>query len=314
MFVNATGSYIPSARIHNDYFLNVNGLTNEWIFQRTGILTRSKASEDEDIDVMCIEAVRDAQKNLSYNIEEVDLIIFASYSPSDTVATTAHVIQREFKMEKAKAFFISSACSSAINAMEIIKAFFETGRATKALLVSADRNTTYINEDDPKAGHLWGDAAAAIFFSKDRITKNEAEVIDVTSKGLGHIGKGPGGVTLKPKNDGIRMPDGKDVFIHACNYIAKGTRDILEKNNYSLDNLSFFIGHQANMRILSHVAKELSLPEEKVLSNIKELGNTGSVSSILVYVQNHVNFNSEDLICISVFGGGYSSGAALIKY
>lgn len=314
MFVNATGHYVPPLRIHNDYFLNVNGLTNEWIFQRTGISTRSKASEEESIDMMCSEAVKNAIPNLPYNLEEIDLIIFASYSPSDTVATTAHVIQREFNLVNAKAFFISSACSSAINAIEIIDSFFQTGKASKALLVSADRNSSYSNEDDPKSGHLWGDAAAAVCFSKERYRPNEPEVIDVISQGLGHVGKGPGGVSLKPRTEGIRMPDGKDVFIHACNYIARNTEEILKKNDFTVDDLSYFIGHQANMRILSHVSKELNLPDEKVLSNIKELGNTGSVSSILVFTQNYDRFKSGELICLTVFGGGYSSGACLIRF
>jgi 3-oxoacyl-[acyl-carrier-protein] synthase-3 len=312
MFINATGYYIPETRIPNDYFLGVNGLTDEWIFHRTGIASRSKATAGESMNRMCSEAVKQALPKLPYPIKEIDLIIFASYSPSDTVGTTAHVIQREFGIENAKAFLISSACSSAINAMEIIHSFFKSGLSEKALLISADRNSTYCNEKDPACGHLWGDAATAIFLSKEKSGDGDPKVIDIITQGLGHIGKGPEGVTLNPK-DGIRMPDGRDVFIQACTYIAKNTKDILEKNNYGLTELSYFIGHQANMRILSHVAKELELPDEKVLSNIRELGNTGSVSSILVFAQNFHQFKSGDLICISGFGGGYSAGACLIR-
>ncbi|MDR1370680.1 MAG: ketoacyl-ACP synthase III [Dysgonamonadaceae bacterium] len=312
MFINATGYYIPEERIPNSYFLGVNGLTDEWIFQRTGISSRSKATQDESMNMMCSEAVKDATKKLPYDIEETDLIIFASYSPSDTVGTTAHSIQREFSIENAKSFLISSACSSAINAMEIIHSFFESGLSKKALLISADRNSSYCNENDPSCGHLWGDAATAIFFSKEKYNDDEPEVIDIITQGLGHIGKGPEGVTLNPK-EGIRMPDGRDVFVQACTYIAKNTKDILEKNNYNLSELSYFIGHQANMRILTHVMKELALPEERMLSNIRELGNTGSVSSILVFAQNYQQYKSGDIICISVFGGGYSAGACLIK-
>ncbi len=313
MFINATGYYIPKTRISNDYFLNVNGLTDEWIFQRTGISSRSKATESDTMDVMCSKAVRNALEKLPYDIKSVDLIIFASYTPSDTVGTTAHTIQREFGIENAKVFFISSACSSAINAMEIIRSFFQSGISQKALLISADRNSTYYIETDPASGHLWGDAAAAIFFSKEKSGNQEPEIADIISQGLGHIGKGPGGVTLNPKT-GIQMPDGRDVFIQACTYIAQNTEKILKKNGYGLQDLNYFIGHQANMRILSHVAKELELSEEKILNNIRELGNTGSVSSILVFAQNYAGFNPGNLICISVFGGGYSTGACLIKF
>lgn len=314
MFLNSTGHYVPPTRISNDYFLEVNGLTHEWIFQRTGIKTRSKATEEETMNSMCIQAVQNGIPTLPYDIKEVDLIIFASYTPSDTVATTAHVIQREFNIENAKVFFISSACSSAINAIEIIQSFFLSGKATKALLISADRNSTYSNESDPKAGHLWGDAATALFFSKKRCTDTEAELVDVDTQGLGHIGKGPGGVYLNPKEEGIQMPDGRDVFIQACSYIANNTESILVKNGYTIDQLSYFIGHQANMRILSNVVKALNVSEEKILSNIEELGNTGSVSSPLVFAQNQAIFKSGDIVCLAVFGGGYSSGACLFKY
>ncbi len=314
MFLNATGYYVPQTRIPNEYFLEVNGLTHEWIFQRTGIVTRSKATEEESMNMMCIQAIRNAIPSLPYDVKDVDLIVFASYTPTDTVATTAHVVQREFCIEKTKAFFLSSACSSAMNAMEIIQSFFATGKATKALLLSADRNSTYANESDPKAGHLWGDAAVALFFSKDRYTAKEAQLIDIDTQGLGHVGKGPGGVYLRPKNEGIQMPDGKDVFMQACIYIAKNAENILKKNGYSLNDLSYFIGHQANMRILSYVMKSLNIPEEKSLSNISELGNTGSVSSPLVFSQNQDKFRPGDLVCLAVFGGGYSAGACLFRY
>ncbi|MDR1417382.1 MAG: ketoacyl-ACP synthase III, partial [Prevotellaceae bacterium] len=276
MFINATGYYIPEKRVPNDYFLAVNGLTDEWIFQRTGIKTRAWATEQETIDYMCIEAVKKSIPQLPYDISDVDLIVFASYSPSDTVATTAHIVQREFQLAKAKAFFISSACSSAMNAMEIIQLFFAGGKASKALLLSADRNTSYYNPQDPKAGHLWGDAATAFFFSKERMSSSEPCVVDVVTHGLGHIGKGRDGVYLDPKKEGIQMHNGKDVFTQACTYIAGCAEKITSQNGYSISDLTYFIAHQANMRIVSHVIKQLGIPEEKSLTNISELGNTGS--------------------------------------
>jgi len=314
MFINATGFYIPEERVDNQYFLELNGLTSEWIEQRTGIKTRSKARPEENISTMGIEAIRNALPKLPYDITEVDLIIAASYSPFDTVATTAHEAQREFNIKEAKAFYISSACSSFLNALEIVEGYFCMGKATKALIISADKNSAYANETDPKSGHLWGDAAAAFFISKERVKENEPEVIDIYTEGLGHIGKSTDAVQLRPRDGGIMMPEGRDVFIQACTYMPKNVLLLLEKNGYTLDNLSYFIGHQANMRIMSNIAKQLELPEEKFLHNIEELGNTGSVSSPLVYAQYDHTFKKGDLIAITVFGGGYSAGACLIKF
>lgn len=313
MYINATGFYVPEERVHNQHFLELNGLTSEWIEQRTGIQTRSKAKPEENINTMGLEAIRNAQPNLPYDITEVDLIVAASYSPYDTVATAAHIAQREFHITEAKALYLSSACSSFVNALEVVEGYFAMGKATKALIISADKNSAYSNETDPKAGHLWGDAAAAFFISKERQTDRDARIVEVFTQGLGHLGKGPDGVQLRPRDGGIQMPEGRDVFIQACTYMPKNALYLLEKNGYTLDDLSYFIGHQANMRIMSNIAKQLNLPEEKFLHNIEELGNTGSVSSALVYAQNVQRFRKGDVVCLTVFGGGYSAGACLIQ-
>lgn len=300
MFINATGFYVPEERVDNQHFLELSGLTSEWIEQRTGIHTRSKAKEGENINTMSLEAVKDALPKLPYDITEVDLIVSASYSPYDTVATAAHTVQHEYTIADAKALYLSSACSSFLNALEVVEGYFAMGKASKALVLSADKNSAYYNETD--------------FISKERIGEGDAEIVEVYTQGLGHLSKAMEAVHLRPRDGGILMPEGRDVFIQACTYMPKNVLHLLEKNGYTLDNLTYFIGHQANMRIMANIAKQLNLPDEKFLHNIEELGNTGSVSSALVYAQNDKNFKKDDLIAITVFGGGYSTGACLIKH
>ncbi len=314
MFINTTGYYIPEGRVDNQHFLELNGLTSEWIEQRTGIHTRAKAGKDENINTMSMNAIRNALPNLPYDITDVDLIISASYTPYDTVTTAAHQAQHDFNITNAKALYISSACSSFLNALEIAEGYFCMNKASKALILTADMNSAYSNENDPKAGHLWGDAAAAFFLSKERCNENDAEIIEVYTQGLGYLAKAISAVHLRPYDGGISMPEGKDVFMQACTYMPKNVLDLLDKNGYTLNDLSYFIGHQANLRIIINIAKHLDLPKEKFLHNIEELGNTGSVSAALVYAQNTCRFKKGDLTAITVFGGGYSTGACLIKH
>ena len=127
MFINATGFYVPEERVDNQHFLELSGLTSEWIEQRTGIHTRSKAKEGENINTMSLEAVKDALPKLPYDITEVDLIVSASYSPYDTVATAAHTVQHEYTIADAKALYLSSACSSFLNALEVVEGYFAMG-------------------------------------------------------------------------------------------------------------------------------------------------------------------------------------------
>lgn len=314
MYINSIGYYVPSQRIDNAYFKEINGLTPEWIEQRTGILTRSKASPDENADTMGLEAVADAVEKLPYDIKDVDLIIAASYSVYDTVATVAHKAQRKYDIVGAKAFYLSAACSSFINGMETAKAYLESGMAHKVLIICSEHNTYYANETDPKSGHLWGDGAVAYFVSADKIADTDIKVLDVFSEGLGNVGKGPYGVCLRPKEDGITMPDGRDVFIHACRYMIYSLSHSLTKLGIAEKDLAKIICHQANRRIVAQVAHQLDLPMERFLNNIETHGNTGSASAPLVLAENLSSFSKGDKVALIVFGGGYSCGSVLVEF
>lgn len=313
MYINATGYYIPSQRIPNDYYLSLNGLDDAWITKRTGIKTRSRAADDEDQNSMAIAAVEDAIKNCPYDIKEVDLIIAASYTVYDTVATVAHIVQQRYDIDRAKAMYMSSACSSFINGLEVAQCFFDAGKARKALIISSEHNSKYANDTDPKSGHLWGDGAVAFFLSADPVSSADHEIKEIYTMGLGNIGKGPEGVQLRPKDGGISMPYGKDVFINACNYMVDAIRKVLEPHGMRHTDLSHIMCHQANKRIVSQVAHLMGLPEDNFINNIEELGNTGSASSAIVYAQNADKLEKGSLSALAVFGGGYSCGAALIK-
>ncbi|MDE6339474.1 MAG: ketoacyl-ACP synthase III [Muribaculaceae bacterium] len=313
MFINSMGIYVPSQRVSNEHFLNVNGLTSEWIEQRTGIKSRSKAGDGENVDTMAYKAVEDAVSHLNYDPKDVDLIVAAHYCAYDTVATVAHKVQRQLGINGAKAVYVSSACSSFINGLEIIEGYFAMGKADKALLICSEHNTYYANESDPKSGHLWGDAAVAFFISKDRLNESDLRIIDVYTEGLGDLGKGPGGVCLRPKEDGITMPDGRDVFIHACRYMIHALNKSLESAGLQKGDIAKYICHQANKRIVAQVAHQLDMSMDNFINNIEELGNTGSASAALVLAQNIDEIEKGDKVALMVFGGGYSCGCFIVE-
>lgn len=314
IYINSIGYYVPAGRVDNNYFLEVNGLTSEWIEQRTGIRTRSKVSAGENVDTMAIDAIEAALPKLPYPVQDVDLIVAAAYNVYDTVATTAHIAQRRYGIEGAKAVYVSSACSSFINGMEIIEGYFASGKAKRALLICSEQNSYYSNESDPKSGHLWGDAAVAYFVSATRETPDDIEIEEIYTEGLGHLGKGPDGVKLRPKEDGITMPDGRDVFMYACKYMVHALGKALEKRDLKVSDLKYVICHQANRRIVAQVARQLGLTMDSFLNNIEELGNTGSASAPLVLAQNVDKFGKADRAALVVFGGGYSCGCMIVRF
>jgi 3-oxoacyl-[acyl-carrier-protein] synthase-3 len=313
MYINAACHYLPEIIISNDHYTNLNGLTDEWIYKRSGIKRRTKARPDENTNTMSIEAMKAAISRLPYSLSDVDLIVGATYTPYDTIGTLAHAVQGYFNIHRAKAITITSACSSFLNAVEIVEGYFATNKAQRAIVITSEHNSAYNDDRDKQSGYLWGDGAAAAFISKEKNSEKDIKILDLNTTGLGHIGKGIEGVYLRPKNGGLQMPYGKDIFVYACKYMVSEVENILKKNHFTLDDIDYLIPHQANFRIIDKVAKTLGLRNGQMIMNIEEIGNTGCASTLVALSQNWDRFLKDELIVITVFGGGYSSGAMLLK-
>jgi len=313
MYINTASHYLPTTTIFNEYYTRLVGLSDDWIFKRSGIRSRLKADPNENTNTMAIEAVKSAIDRLPYSIKDVDLIVGATYTPYDTVGTLAHAVQRFFNIAKARVISISSACSSFLNAVEIVEGYFAINKANKALVVASEHNTAYSTDTDTQSGHLWGDGAAAAFISKKKASEEDIKIIDLNTTGLGHIGKGTEGVYLRPNEGGLKMPFGKDIFVNASKYMISEVKNILKKNHISLDKIVHLIPHQANSRIISQVAEGLGLHNGELIMNIEDTGNTGCASTMIALSQSWKIFKKNELIVVTVFGGGYSSGAMLLE-
>ncbi len=313
IYINAIGHYLPKELIPNDYFLTMNGLSDEWISKRTGINSRVRCSEKENGNTMALDAVRTMTKDFPSALEGIDLIVGATYSPYDTVMSIAHAAQREFELKGAKAVTITSACSSFANALEVAEAYILSKKATKALIIVSEHNSAYSNDICSKSGHLWGDGAACVVVSASSAGK-APQIIDLYTEGLGHVGQADTAVYLRPANGKLEMPSGRDVFVNACTYMVKAVEHLSQSAHFEIQDIDYLIPHQANIRIMKNVAQSLNIPQERVLSNIEELGNTGSASSLIALSQNYKNIKPGNKVVFTVFGGGYSTGAVYIQF
>jgi 3-oxoacyl-[acyl-carrier-protein] synthase III len=313
MYITNIASYIPEIIVNNSFFNELNGLTDEWILSRTGIKERRKTSEGENTNTMAVEAVKMAIEGLKFLVSEVNLIVGGTYTPYDTIHTLAHSVQKYLNISDIPVISLSSACSSFINAMEVVQGYFAMNKADKALVVVSDNNTAYSDVSDTVSGHLWGDGASAVFISKERVNESDWYVRDIITAGAGNLSKAPIGVVLRPINEGFVMANGRDVFLNACHYMSKVTKDILARNNYDMEDLTYFAPHQANLRISNNVAQTLGLSESQVLSNVEYLGNTGCAGCSIALYQNKDKFKKGDIVAVTVFGGGYSYGSMLLE-
>ncbi|NMM48076.1 3-oxoacyl-ACP synthase III family protein [Marinigracilibium pacificum] len=312
MYIDQIAHYLPHSVVNNDFFLDKSGLSDEWITERTGMRERRKAEDDENTNTMGIDAVKHLQLKIDVDLSDVDLIVGGTYTPFDTIFTLGHAVQRYVGAENAMVLSLSSACSSFINVMEVIEGYFAMGKATKALAVVSDHNSRFADVTDKKAGHLWGDGASALYITKKKHSEESVKVLDIITRGGGTLGKANESVNLN-LIDGLYMPNGRDVFIHACQYMTEITREILSKNDLTPEDLNYFIPHQANLRITKNVGDQLGLRTEQTVSNVEYLGNTGCAGCTIGLSERFDRLSKDDLIALSVFGGGYSYGSMLLK-
>jgi len=312
MFINGVARYVPEKVLTNDHFFRTSGVTDEWIRERTGIVERRMAADGENANTMGLSAVNgllDQTKGRS----DFNLIIGATYTPYDTVVTLGHYIQHHLGIPDIPTLSTSTACSSVLNAIEIVEGYFATGKASRALVVGSEHNTAYFHDDDKVSGPLWGDGAVALSISKERLSDGDLEIRSLLTGGAATVGKATEAVYLRPWEGVFPMPVGRDVFINACEYMTRVSREMLDKFSLGINDIDYFIPHQANLRISHYVAKQLGLPEEKLVSNIERYGNTGCCGFGIGLAEAYPGFKKGDKILVAVFGGGYSFGAMLIE-
>ncbi len=163
MYINAASHYLPQIIIPNRYYTDLNGLDDEWIYKRSGIRRRTRAGAGENTNTMSIAAVQAGIARVPYGMAEVDLIVGATYTPYDTVGTLAHAVQKHFHIPHAMAISVSSACSSFINAVEIVEGYFATKKANKAIVVVSEHNSSYSDDMDEQARPSLGRRSGSSF-------------------------------------------------------------------------------------------------------------------------------------------------------
>ncbi|MFW6093971.1 MAG: 3-oxoacyl-ACP synthase III family protein [Pseudomonadota bacterium] len=314
VYLEDIGAYVPEARVDNARFSELTGKEPEWFVARTGIHARSRAAADETTTSMALAAVRRLLEKRPSVLTGVDLIIGATYTPEDTLSTMPFRLQRELGIAEARVYFLSSACSSFISGLELARIMVRSGEARRVLLVASEHNSRYSDDADRFSGHLWGDGAAAAVISD--VQENAAYSLEYArSRGVACAGKGPEALGLDPilGQHGLVMHEGRDVFARACEYLADETRTAMASLGLTVADIAWLVPHQANLRILTHVAKALGLPVERCLVTVDQLGNTGCASIPITLELAGGDVAPGDIVATTAFGGGYSCGAAILR-
>ncbi len=313
-----TGSYVPEQIVTNENLAKLVDTSDEWIVTRTGIHER-RIAVDGGTSYMAAEAARRALENAGVDAEELELILLATSSPDYSFPNGACEVQAAIGAKHAAAYDISAACSGFEFALSTVQAFLKAGIYRTALIIGADCLSKLTDWNDRGTCVLFGDGAgAAVIRAEERGMIHSVMGSDGT-KGhvLSCVARSEGNFLNGKKPElGYIFMDGQEVFKFAVKKVPECIRQVLEESGTDINDVKYFVLHQANSRICESVAKRLGQPIEKVPMNIGSYGNTSgaTVPILLDELNRKGKLNRGDKLVLAGFGGGLTWGAALIEW
>ncbi len=321
--VLGTGSYAPAHVLSNKDLEKMVETSDEWISTRTGIKNRH-ISKGESAGDLAINASKIALEKANIQPEEVDIIIVATVTPDTLFPATACWVQKSLGIEKCLSFDISAACSGFLYGLSLADNFLKLGEHKTALVIGSEVLSLVVDWEDRNTCVLFGDGSGAAVLQGYNGNKGS----NILSRSIGtdvagiDLLKIPGGGSRIPysqevldkKLHTIQMK-GNEVFKNATRTMVMAIESALEKANLTVEDINWFIPHQANIRIINYVGKRLKIPKDKVIINLQEYGNTSAASIPIALDESLRNstIKSGDLVCLFAFGAGFTYGAIIME-
>jgi 3-oxoacyl-[acyl-carrier-protein] synthase-3 len=314
------GSYLPARILSNFDLEKTLDTTDEWIVQRTGIKQRHIAAEDERTSTLGFRAAQAALADAGLKGADIDLIIVATSTPDYTFPSVATQIQAALGMTNGFAFDLQAVCSGFVYAVTTADKFLTSGAYKRALVIGAETFSRILDWEDRATCVLFGDGAAAIVLEAQPGTGSvdDRGVLTAHLRSDGRFGDKlyvDGGPSSNQTTGHLRM-HGRDVFKHAITLVTDVMQAAFEDTKTSAEDLSWFVPHQANRRIIDASAEKLGIAPHKVVTTVHLHGNTSaaSVPLALCVARDDGRIKKGDLVMIEALGGGFTWGAALIRW
>ncbi len=322
--IAGTGFYVPRRILTNAELETMVDTSNEWILERTGIRERRIAGDDETVSFMAEQAARKALSRASVAPADLDLIVLGTFTPDKPLPASSCLLQARLGNTRAPCFDLAAACCGFLFSLETARHFLLSGRDYRtALVVAGEKLSSVTDWKDRNTCVLFGDGAGAAVLRKD---STRGRIIDSflgadgRSSSLLEIPAGGSSLPISPeildrRENFIRMA-GKEVFKLAVSSMTSAARTVMERNKLGPQDIAWLLPHQANMRIMSAVAKTLKIPVEKVYINVDRLGNmSGATIPIgLAEMDEKGLLKPGDRLLMVAFGGGLTWAATLIQW
>lgn len=314
--VRGTGSYLPARVVTNNDLEKIVATSDEWIRQRTGITARHMAAEGEYTSDLGTAAARAALANAGLDASDIDLVLLATATPDQTFPASAVTIQDNLGIRGGFAFDMQAVCSGFVYAVSNADALLKAGLAKRALVIGAETFSRILDWEDRTTCVLFGDGAGAVVL--EAVEGGDQGVLSCDLRADGRFRDKlfvDGGPSTTQTAGHLRM-EGREVFRQAVGLIHDVIDGTLAKAGITADDLDWFVPHQANRRIIDATARKYGWPEEKIVVTVETHGNTSAASVPLALdtAARDGRIKRGDLVLIEALGGGFTWGAALIRW
>lgn len=313
--VAGTGSYLPPKVLTNKDLSRRLDTSDEWIRTRTGIRQRHIAEPDQASSDLALPAARDALAAAQVAPAEVDLIIVATATPDYIFPSTACLLQAKLGIRNCAAFDLQAVCSGFIYALSVADSFIRTGQFRCALVIGAEVYSRILDWNDRTTAVLFGDGAGAVVLRADSRPGVMGSVLHADGS-YASILSVPGNVCGgKIVGSPFLRMDGQAVFKVAVRVLDEAAREVCAKADVKIDEIDWFIPHQANIRIMEATAKKLGIDRSKLIVTVDRHGNTSaaSVPLALDVAIGDGRIRPGQKLLLEGVGGGFTWGASLVQ-
>lgn len=310
------GEYLPSKIVSNDELTKFVDTSDEWIRTRTGIVQRHVAGDLEYTSHLALKSAEKAIADAGISANDIDLIITCTTTPDNSFPSVATKLQGYLGLTNIPSFDLQAVCAGFVYGLQIANSLISSGKYKTILLIGAEKMTSLLDWSDRSTCVLFGDGAGSVILQRSSDTSG---IIDsnIFSSGADYeILYTNGGVSMNNNSSGKIIMQGQKLFRHAVEKMQQSIEELLRNNNFTVNDIDYFIPHQANIRIINKLAELLNIEEHKIVKTVSIHANCSAASIPLALntLKASGKIKKGDIILFSAIGAGLTWGSTLIRW
>lgn len=321
--ITGVAGYVPEYILTNEELSRMVDTTDEWITTRVGIKERRILKEEGlGSSYLARKAAKRLIQKTGVDPQTIDCVICATTTPDYRFPSNASIVIGKLGLENAHGFDVSCACCGFLYIVDMASAFIQSGRYKKVMVIAAEKMSSMVDYQDRQTCVLFGDGAACALIegTTEEGVGMQDSFLRTNGIGLPYLHMKAGGSVCPASRYTVdhRMhyiyQEGRTVYRYAVTSMSDDVKEIMKRNDLTVDDVNWVIPHEANMRIIEAVTKRLELPMEKVMINIEHYGNTSAASIALALWDFEKKLKKGDNVILTAFGAGFVHGALYLKW